>query len=61
MCRSPEKEPFQPVQGNQAIGAGTPTLMPIMPAGKPVAKPPALLSEMIVALKLDQIHLAMKL
>jgi primosomal protein N' (replication factor Y) len=27
-------ERFQPVNGNQAIGAGTPTLMPIMPALK---------------------------
>ncbi len=34
MCRSPKNERFQPVNGNQAIGAGTPTLMPIMPALK---------------------------
>src|SRR3989304_2906040 len=34
MCRSPKKERFQPVKGNQAIGAGTLTLMPIMPALK---------------------------
>ena len=34
MCRSPKNDWFQPVKGNQAIGAGTPTLMPIMPALK---------------------------
>ena len=34
MCRSPKNDLFQPVKGNQAIGAGTPTLMPIMPALK---------------------------
>ena len=34
MCRSPKKDWFQPVKGNQAIGAGTPMLMPIMPALK---------------------------
>src|SRR2546427_10791026 len=34
MCRSPKNDWFQPVNGNQAIGAGTPMLMPIMPALK---------------------------
>jgi hypothetical protein len=34
ICKSPKNELFQPVNGNQAIGAGTPTLMPIMPALK---------------------------
>jgi len=27
MCKSPKKEVFQPVKGNQAIGAGTPTVL----------------------------------
>src|SRR5215471_21511018 len=31
MCRSPKNESFQPLNGNQAIEAGTPTLMPTMP------------------------------
>jgi hypothetical protein len=34
MCGSPKNELFQPVNGNQCIGAGTPTLMPIIPALK---------------------------
>ena len=34
MCRSPKNELFQPVKGNHAMGAGTPTLMPIIPALK---------------------------
>ena len=34
MCKSPKKDWFQPVKGNQAMGAGTPMLMPIMPALK---------------------------
>src|SRR5260370_26363575 len=34
MCKSPKKDWFHPVNGNHAIGAGTPTWMPIMPALK---------------------------
>src|SRR5215472_11796356 len=31
ICRSPKNESFQPLKGNQAMEAGTPTLMPTMP------------------------------
>ncbi len=32
MCRSPKNEPFQPEKGKNAMGAGTPTFIPTMPA-----------------------------
>ena len=31
MCRSPKNDSFQPLNGNHAIEAGTPMLMPTMP------------------------------